>query len=90
MLGPALSKIDEVFPEDLAALIRVRAEEGRELLDADQMRSNVPRSLAGHVEALVIKEGPACLLALARRSATGWLPFPQRAGSHRHASASSR
>ena len=58
VLGPALSKIDEVLPDDLAALLRVRTEEGRERLDAERVRRNVPRSLAGHVAALLEEHGP--------------------------------
>ena len=72
VLGPALSKIDEVLPEDLAALLRVRTEEKRESLDTERVRRNVPRSLAGHVSALLEEHGPE-LPASVRAALGDWL-----------------
>jgi len=72
VLAPALSKIDEVLPEDLAELFRVRTDEGRETLDAEGVRRNVPRSLTGHVAGLLEDYGPT-LPASVRSALEGWL-----------------
>jgi len=52
VIGPALAKADQVHLPDLAQLISVRIESGRETFDLERARKNVPRAVRGEIEAL--------------------------------------
>ena len=72
VLGPALSKIDDVVATDLAALLTTRVEAGREQVSLRTMTANVPRSLRGNV-ALLLEDHGESLPESVRVALEQWL-----------------
>jgi ATP-dependent Clp protease ATP-binding subunit ClpC len=53
VIGPALSKADQVLAADLVRLIKARIEQGREKFDLERARKNVPRAVRSEIEVVI-------------------------------------